>query len=126
MREGHAPVDVAHTRMARRRTNQYRTVPGAHPNRRDRQSASTRSAINHTFRYYQLHLFNGGKASPGPLYPSKLSSSPAYTLPVARSQRWQKNSKGTRCREQISEKKFNLDKIDGETIRTRRYIIDKF
>lgn len=52
VREGHAPVDVAHTRMARRRTNQYQTIPGVHPNRCDRQSASTPSAINHTFRYF--------------------------------------------------------------------------
>lgn len=31
VREGHAPAGVAHTRMARRRTNQYRATPGCAP-----------------------------------------------------------------------------------------------
>jgi len=63
VRKEHVPAGVAHTRMARRRANQYRTIPGAHLDRRDRQSASTLSATNHTFpellRRRQSHSFDG-------------------------------------------------------------------
>lgn len=94
VREGHAPVDVAHTRMARRRTNQYRAIPGVHPNRPDPQSASSLSTTNHTFRCFGTVNYVSSTEEKHRLNVDCIRARKLSSSPVAKSQRGRKSPKG--------------------------------
>lgn len=117
VREGHAPVDVAHTRMARRRTNQYQAIPGVHPNRRDRQSQPVHhqppttpfaaSVLSITFLQRRKSIVWTI------IRTRKLSSSPASLHPACEKSTWEEFKRYT-VKRMNQWNELNLDKADGE------------
>lgn len=97
--------------------NQYQTIPGVHPNRCDRQSASTPSAINHTFRYFGAINYISSTEEKHHLDQCIQASYPVHQLAPCLLRKVNVDGriqKVYNVKNKNQRKKFNLDKVDGE------------